>query len=534
MDFTEKSIAYLKNGLDKGTWKPGDQLPTIRVLANAAQVSSGTMAKAVAKLIADGVLCARSRKGVWVGASIPNGFDFFDENIPMPRHVQKWEQIKTRIANDVLNGKFGSSEPLPSLGEMKSHYAVSYGTLHKALGSLQSAGFISTHKKTFRPELFSSYHYKTRLLFLTWFDPAQVETNATSLWAKGFIFGGNKGNDFFSEFEQLCHKKKFAFDILGYSLHDNTITFVGPNLIKRNAIENLDDYYGICVLKTHLLSPGFSSLVMRLGQTGKPVAVIDSPGNGDFIFRGSAKTTVHHFSLRDSEIAGKKIGRFLLELGHRDVAFISPCHKEFWSEKRYRGLCNAFELASEHRHVHLHVLDQEFDAMATKDGKIESVLSRMPSFVDFLKSQKIIPEERITDIKSLVLTRISHGIFITIMGDVLEPVFEKAYADRRISAWVCADDRIALLAQSFLLKKKAAIPQEVSVIGFENTEEAIFAELSSYEFDVAGVAQAMIAFFLNPEFFKQHKAGALNCDGFIVPRGTTGPHVPSDSSTHNR
>lgn len=52
---------------------------------------------------------------------------------------------------------------------------------------------------------------------------------------------------------------------------------------------------------------------------------------------------VHWFDLTHSPLHGRTLAEFLIEQGHRKVAYLSLGHAAEWSLKRLEGLCRGFE-----------------------------------------------------------------------------------------------------------------------------------------------------------------------------------------------
>jgi hypothetical protein len=102
----------------------------------------------------------------------------------------------------------------------------------------------------------------------------------------------------------------------------------------------------------------------------------------------------------------------------------------------------------------------------------------------------------------------------------LHPSFEQALAKSKATAWVCSDDKTALAALEFLKARNKKVPEEISVIGFDNWQDALEAQLSTYDFNMAGMVQQATQLIINE---KSRKAIPLysEVDGFVVERRTT-------------
>jgi DNA-binding LacI/PurR family transcriptional regulator len=74
---------------------------------------------------------------------------------------------------------------------------------------------------------------------------------------------------------------------------------------------------------------------------------------------------------------------------------------------------------------------------------------------------------------------------------LLQPTFTKLLRERSISAWICANDDLALLAWEFLRHQRGTL-HVPSVVGFDNTPEANAVGLTSHDFryDAMGLVAA--------------------------------------------
>jgi DNA-binding LacI/PurR family transcriptional regulator len=115
--------------------------------------------------------------------------------------------------------------------------------------------------------------------------------------------------------------------------------------------------------------------------------------------------------------------------------------------------------------------------------------------------------------------------FIDALGEqeihdpVLTGLFDRALTIEKCTAWVCANDYIALHALSYLEKKGIAVPQQIGVVGFDDCEDAINYELTSYNFNLPVVARMMVSSVLYPRSFPLGNEGnRYEVDGVVRER----------------
>ena len=180
--------------LQDGTWRSGDRLPSLDLLAQAADVARFTMWKATKLLAAEGVISSRPGSGIHVGLHHGEGVSTSEK---------PWQRIVDAITHSIYNGEFLPGKNLPSQQELQVKYRVSYPSIHKALAALaKKRVLISTGTKYAVPYL----TMRDSTLEVVMFSEGAVETNegllrlaglrssgflaANRLSARWWIFGG--------------------------------------------------------------------------------------------------------------------------------------------------------------------------------------------------------------------------------------------------------------------------------------------------------------------------------------------------------
>jgi DNA-binding GntR family transcriptional regulator len=137
----EKAVVALQRLVSEGSLSPGSRLPSIAGLAKAAGVSKLTMWKAVSRLKDLGEFAGEPGKRIYVSRgssqeySLPPASGAADAYRDIPPS-QKWQKVKSRILNDILNGSIRRDAPLPGFKEMQYRYGISFRTLKKSLDQL--------------------------------------------------------------------------------------------------------------------------------------------------------------------------------------------------------------------------------------------------------------------------------------------------------------------------------------------------------------------------------------------------------------
>ena len=109
------------------------------------------------------------------------------------------------------------------------------------------------------------------------------------------------------------------------------------------------------------------------------------------------------------------------------------------------------------------------------------------------------------------------------INQIMEPLCRQAHREKGDTAWVCSDDYEALCALDFLKRTKVAVPEKLSVVGFNNSLPALTANLTSYDHNSEAIMAAMLNYIVRP-----HSLGAfqrskiIDFEGFVVSRGSAG------------
>lgn len=512
----EKAISYLKRGIEQGIWKPGDRLPPLRVLGKDAGVSAPTISKAVNFLSQQGLLSIHPRSRITI--PYPKGFV-----LPTPiKHEEKWELIRTKIANDLLAGVLDSYGPLPTIQELCYRYSTSYPILKKVLNSLEKDGLLTVHKRGYKPTMFDVSNPTAKILVLVPILSDKINKNAINFLEKGFVISG-RGFAFIHKLEQMCKIQNLDAEIWGYYLKAGSVTYIKPDLSSCNSIDKSKSYYGICLIKNLPLSTDFSRMLLQLSKLDIPISILEVTGEAGYSLPPTKKTNIRVFPIGATDLASQKIGRHLLDSGHRNIAFISAWQRVLWSKNRYDGLCKVFSMSKGSR-VHLFA-DTRFMSgfIHLDDRTLDENFNNFPSLDKLIKPYNILPDEQAKYLAYEMDEFIHTAIGDQRLGIFMEPLFKQALLRSDITAWVCADDIMALSAMRFLRKNNIDIPGRISVVGFEDIPQAFRASLTTYNYDVQGITQTMLAFISNQDLFPAKQGLFIEKNGFLVQRQSSGP-----------
>lgn len=511
----EKALRYLADQMHGARADRNARLPPIRRLASEAGVSYVSMWKAVRQLADEGRLVTNHRTGVRVAAPAPTSDRADRQAVIHPPARTKWQRVRTRIEADILNGVHTPGTALPPPKELSRLYGACHATLRRALDQLVDEHWLTPNRRTYRVSSAMSPRLPGTVVLL----------------ARGSSDGRpalptNRSQDHFRALESECARNGVALrvvscDALGNILH--VPADIAPAFSTQPGGKAI---LGTLVWTIALSSvEGVSRAVRRCLRLDKPLAILDETGSAPPPSAGDSRVRV--FSLAASAHAGRRVGTFLLQQGHREVVFVSPVHSMAWSRNRLDGVVSAFADAGLGGGVRALTAPGSHHPrpQSAAEIRVEQLLTRLPQphADDDLMFARAVRLARGT-LESAVSSEIAHGRLIQLLD-------RNPWA-RSAGAWAVVADGFAVDCVDYLRGKGVRVPEDISVIGFDDTHEAFLHGLTSYNFNGQALMHAMVGHVLAPR-----TAGGLarrdkpiEVDGFITVRRTTAPRsdVPDD------
>ena len=210
-------------------------------------------------------------------------------------------------------------------------------------------------------------------------------------------------------------------------------------------------------------------------------------------------------------------------MGHRRIAYVSVYHGEQFSLHRYLGLAAAFTVAGVPGGVTAYTLN-EFAEIPDGEAPLSSFLGRS----EWKKMNKSIrtflhlcPNKRSIATLTFALSRMRRDEVFRL---ACMPIFEQALSDPATTAWVCANDYMALLALDFLHVHNKRVPEDISLVGFDDSFSAIQYNLTSYSCNIPMFLHRTLHFIINPSSDAQaNKNKPIEVPGHIMVRESLGP-----------
>lgn len=458
----QQALAYLEEHFP--AYGPPARLPSVQKLAYAGGVSYATMWRAAAAF--------RAQR---------------EPHAPLsePEPATAGERLAKTLETDILRGSFAGTPELPSTKELERSYRVSYRTVRTALQLLASRGLLSPYKRSYRIASTPDTESQTSVVLLARRGGAARVVQVVRSW------------EYLHAIESECSRRGIGLHIETLSYRGTQLTQAGTVARRVKRILNRRPVMGFMIWTSGLKRERVVEMVQALAPLRLPVAIIDEfeEGLGPLSKVGEL---VKVFRVAVSRLPGLAVGRYLLGLGHRRVAYISHRREIPWSQSRCRGLREAFSQAGLPNGVEI------FDRrMPLRPGMAYPESSLSPSGVDsFLTQTGIVHSgdsdfvgDRANAMAREELHRVGRHAWV---ARSLEPLFEKALSRRDLTAWVCCNDEAGLAALAYLHRRPVKLPRDLSLIGFDDTHSAALHGLSSYSFNSDAVIHAGLGHILSP------------------------------------
>jgi DNA-binding LacI/PurR family transcriptional regulator len=452
------------------------RLPTTFEMAKAAGVSVPTMTKALRVLSRKGIIkTAPKKKGITINLEFTSLPSYQKNRSSLP----KWQYLIRRIEEEIIPHLTNASSLIPSLKELSNRFGVSHKTLQKSLIQLEKIGRLQKFKKGYRVHPQFSVSGKRKIIAVL------QDTFATDFLRVRPIY-----YDLLHILEMICAHNNLLLDFLLYT-EDGAV----DNHSFKSICSRPDEILGFIVIAGadehfpvfHLLHP-----------TAKPVSVLDAETpDVRFPFLGSSRFKV--FQLAMSADAGSKTAYFLKDRGHKHIAYLSIWHEWEWSQIRLEGILNVYDR-----------LGPDFSVTPV-------CISIRNYYKDHKYYNRLVVKQNQYD-----PFRVGYISNRLALKQPIEEICRKALENKEITAWIAANDYIALNCIDYLKKRKIAVPGDISIIGFDDIFESINYQLTTYNFNSYALIHSMYNFLSDSQHSgSPTKQTAMEvCDGYIVERKT--------------
>jgi DNA-binding LacI/PurR family transcriptional regulator/DNA-binding FadR family transcriptional regulator len=499
------AVEFLRDTVKSGIADRHRRLPTVAQLSKRAGVSSFTMCKAVARLKEEGVLSARQGRWVEIApADVPVAGPS-----PTEKPMEAWQEVARALQDDILQGVYIAGAVLPPAKELMRRHGVCYRTIRKSLLSLTRDRAIRRDRKSYRVAAMRPGKNSSTIVLVATGDAAGNLDHFTP-----------RAQDQLRQLEAECSRMEIDLQVVTADRDTGSAFLHGKKVVLPRLPLGAKALLGFVVWRWTDNGTQFADFVSTLSRLGRPVSILDAGGLPAMPTPAMGHGLVRYFTIANSATAAYKVGRYLLGNGHRRVAYISPFNSPQWSRNRFEGLVAAFADAGLGDAVSSFTKDQ-WGYVAEYVSQTRAIHAMVD---DMLKSREIRHDPThplMLRTLAALQSRISAIEQETIVTESTA-LFEQALSRHNITAWVCANDDTAIEALAYLAKKGKRVPDEISVIGFDDGVSAFLRKLTSYNFNTPAVVRAMVSHILDRHAAARKKGPGepIEIEGFVTQRST--------------
>lgn len=505
-----KAVDFLLAYVSSSGIDPGKILPPVRELATSAGVAYATMWAALRRLSDAGAIQVKQGKRIVLRSKelLQGQCRQFSGSPSRPLSGPKWQRTSRRIRHDIERGVHPLGAPLPSTKELMRRYGTCHRTMRKAIDRLVETGHLLPQRQGYRVAAPVLPGRRGTVVLIARSD-SRGSLSLSSV----------RTYDHYRALEAQCSRLNLNLRVVPFNYTPGGFYRPSPGDPLVRELAGSDSIMGFLLWTLGIGRPYAANILRRLDPLGKPIGVLDEGPATHSASRRRPRSPVRLFTMAHSESPGLEVGRYLLRLGHRRVAFISIYKDVVWAINRHRGLVRAFEEEGFAGAVEHFATEKPRRARPRVGEIIDNALRRDHPDYDSLA-------RAIKGVSSYVSLRMDREF----VARHLTPLLEMALARRDITAWVAANDNIALEAQDFLAGHGRKTPRDLSLIGFDDTMEAFINGLSSYNFSAPAVMNAMLSHIIDPRrpWSGHRRDSPMEIEGYVATRTSTGtPRSPS-------
>lgn len=501
----QQAVTFLREIIERRHAGKTCRLPTIRELAARAEVAPATMMRAVRQLRDEGLLAVSHGRGIRTTGR-GTGTRRSDAPVSHCSSPLKHETITDALRMEIRSHRYPPGALLPTRAELLERFGCSYRTLNRALAPLLETAEIEHARRGLRVP-----------------DTKALRRSGTIL----VVARGNSQGELFTgtaqtlervrTLEQGCARHGVAIRRIpcgyeGAALARDGSTYPFARALSRAVV-------GVVPLGAVVMSLGFApetplGILPHFARRGLPVALLIE---GNFVERDvtPARTPLTRaFPMSWGAGCGMDVGRYLRQLGHEHIAYIDHPHTAVWSRARLDGLRRVYQgpgltllhvtpPAPPRRGIDTHPLELCVGDALSRLGGGAPLPGRFST-----RAHRAV-RETFGDIAKEYWYR-----------QCLDTVLPAVLRREHITAWVAANDAVAVRCLELLHSYGVAVPERISVVGFDDNEDACRYKLTSYNFNGAAVVSAMIDHLLAPARWDARHVGDDDSPGFVTVRQT--------------
>ncbi|MDG5813651.1 GntR family transcriptional regulator [Chitinispirillales bacterium ANBcel5] len=506
-DFSAQKVrTYLKELLcNSGAIK----LPSMRAIAQKCGVSVSTVCKVTREFERNGTL--NTRWGYRVERAGESEREDRKRKISPKKAsgARKWEAIRDSIALAIRSAQYRHGSQLPQTRSLQTTYSASYGTVRRALEALTLAGYIEPQGGGYRVV------YSARAKTAIWRPRVVVISAGNRPGVPKAI--SDREQDFYRFLTAGAVQCGIEIELVVYDDWQREPVFLLQSGESVTHLKKDESVLGYILSSWHIKD--CEECIFRLSVCNKPISVWMENTVSE---KRRWNRRVRFFNIGYSEKPGEQMAHYLMQVGHTQIAYVSPFHGSVWSQMRLRGIKKALSEAG-----HNYVLHPFVNTTHTSEWSVTDSLMCDQSFNNLLNTdalEKYLPgnfRERITNFRLHGIELLRDNMITELMSSALDLIVE----NQAITAVIGANDLCALLMMHYIQHKAPYAQKRIALCGFDNSFEGLQGGLTSFNFNTHSLTTAMLDFVLHPSLEKGKAGEVYYFEGSVIERLSTAKRV---------
>jgi DNA-binding LacI/PurR family transcriptional regulator len=407
----------------------------------------------------------------------------------------------------VVAGEFDAQSRLPVAKQLTHRYGIGAQALQRALRRLCHERILEKCQRGYRSLVLTATGHRVFLVTIG---------NAEGIHDPP----GNWRGELLRQFEYQCHQHGLQLQVFVFPF---TFGVIAPSQAFYDALissRNRPYLSGTVVLPLNLTEPILAPVADAIRRAGRPAVVLDEVGTQAFRNLFAPPRAFAHFAMSGGRSAGQTMARFLLSQGHRHFAWISAQADSAWSANRRAGF---EETVGRLAGTSVETAEiPESSWLAGPQHEADRYFNKAARAFDEWERHRDASAPMWSSMRFDVQQRMGRFAGDAAMTGALEPLLERLLRNQRTTVWVASNDSVASTCLRFLQQRRVAVPDTLSIAGFDDSDVALSRRLTSYNFNCAGVARAVVARLVRHE--QLGPAGdSQEVEGFVISRETTRP-----------
>jgi len=494
-------LSLIKKKLSQNQYR----LPTMHDLARDSGFSHVTIMKVIQELEMEEYLESKQGTGIRIISKDLKGFnknESINESLEKKkRNLYVWERVANDLRRGIISGHYAPGRKIPQKKELCITYGVSVPTMTRALKYLESQRLI-TRELT---------HYTV--------PRVRVVKNEACLV---FAFRGRKESiaehfsprlkKIFRIIEQTCLTQKLTL-VPAPIYIIKPQTYVSASQWEREVLEKLNNrpIIGIIFWNFSLTYLDFAVYLQKIKSFNRPVSFLIDPFPEVPHNVGKGKGELLNIRTLNDITAGRDVGRYIRAKGLKTFAYLSFNSAVRWQTDRYRGLVEEirgtysdryfFETGEEIKH-------RQVDNKSPEYHEAKTAMLKLGHVKDDHRWFNAISHSRFNaDCANIVHRWKMLESVYWLMGEIFA---------REHPEIICGcNDSIALAARQILTLPEFSAFKNTEVIGFDDSDEALYGGMTSYNFNDEGFVMTGLQFILNPDSALFQNTEMVTINGFL-------------------